>query len=308
MFSKQIDEQLAATLRLATGNPSDPVSNNQTMDGSFSKKPFAVDLAYFSYHFLPELKVVGGKVNNPFKSAGKNELLFDGDLTPEGLYLSHDLNLRPFVINTTVANFQVEENATGKDSRLEAVQINLMHLYSRVHWTFGLGYFGFTNAKDQPTFVDSADSFGNSATVTTNSDGEVVATAYDDDFKLQQVYFTLRFMMSIPISIHTEYIKNLAVDEDNTGNHIALVFGEAKEEGTFHIGLANRIVEKDAVVGAFSDSNFGGGDTDAKGLEFFAKYALKKGRLFSVSAFNNTIPIEGGLSYKRYQADFIFKF
>ena len=56
-----------------------------------------IDLAYFDWH--PErvegLNVIGGKMENPFYAPGKTELLWDGDLRPEGVALNSPENGLP---------------------------------------------------------------------------------------------------------------------------------------------------------------------------------------------------------------------
>ena len=72
-------------IQLATGSD-DPVSTNQTLDGAFSTKQVGIDLAYLEANHprLPGMNVKGGKFKNPFFKPGKSELIWDGDLNPEG--------------------------------------------------------------------------------------------------------------------------------------------------------------------------------------------------------------------------------
>ncbi len=77
-------------LRIAT-SVSDPVSTNQTLSDSFSGKPLRLDLAFFDYHpeWMKGLNAQAGKIANPFYIAGKNQLIWDHDLTPEGGALNY---------------------------------------------------------------------------------------------------------------------------------------------------------------------------------------------------------------------------
>jgi hypothetical protein len=83
-------DELAATVRIASGNPNDPISTNQTLTGNFT--PFSVNLdwAYLTvapgntFGIRPGLITVnGGKFPNPMFRT--DELVFDDDLSPEGL-------------------------------------------------------------------------------------------------------------------------------------------------------------------------------------------------------------------------------
>ncbi|MBV9463963.1 MAG: putative porin, partial [Verrucomicrobiae bacterium] len=72
-----------AGVRLMSGS-GDPVSGNQTMGATFSKKPINIDLAYLAWNpsFFNEMTIVAGKMENPFFST---PLVYDPDLTPEGI-------------------------------------------------------------------------------------------------------------------------------------------------------------------------------------------------------------------------------
>jgi hypothetical protein len=61
-----VTPELSLGFRLATGSP-DPVSTNQTLTDSFSRKSVGLDLAYFDYHdVVRSYSIVGGKMKNPF--------------------------------------------------------------------------------------------------------------------------------------------------------------------------------------------------------------------------------------------------
>jgi len=83
-------DELAATVRLASGNPNDPISTNQTLTGNFT--PFSVNLDWAYLTLAPGntfgirpgvFTINGGKFPNPMFRVG--ELVWDDDLSPEGL-------------------------------------------------------------------------------------------------------------------------------------------------------------------------------------------------------------------------------
>jgi hypothetical protein len=74
-------------IRLATGGD-DPVSTNQSLQDTFSKKPFNVDLAYVTLQppGWDWIAVSGGKIKNPiWQPDWLSPMQYDGDVTPEGL-------------------------------------------------------------------------------------------------------------------------------------------------------------------------------------------------------------------------------
>nr|MDQ3805146.1 putative porin [Acidobacteriota bacterium] len=84
----RIGEEFEWGLRLATGSFADVISSNQTLTDFFSRKNFAVDLAYVAYKpsRLPGFQVQAGKFEIPWT---RTEMTWDNDLNPEGLTESY---------------------------------------------------------------------------------------------------------------------------------------------------------------------------------------------------------------------------
>ena len=82
-------DELSVTGRLASGNPNDPISTNQTLTGNFT--PFSINLDWAYMTFTPGntfgirpglFSISGGKFPNPMFRVG--EMVWDDDLSPEG--------------------------------------------------------------------------------------------------------------------------------------------------------------------------------------------------------------------------------
>ncbi len=69
-----------------------------------------------------------------------------------------------------------------------------------------------------------------------------------------------------------------------------------------------RNLESDAVVGAFTDSDFKGGGTDGSGPEISVSYPFAKKIKLSVTHFFNETALENGRTYHRTFVDFSFGF
>jgi len=103
----KINNDWSAIFRITTGSSDSPTSTNQTLDGSFSSKNIWFDTAYVDWHpqSYDGFNAYLGKMKVPFYKVGKNQLIWDGDLTPEGIAIS-----KVFKINdTTNANFTAAE-------------------------------------------------------------------------------------------------------------------------------------------------------------------------------------------------------
>ena len=69
-FYSEINPQVDAGVRVATGSSADARSTNQSLDNYFEKKSLWVDLAYLDWHptAVPNLHLIGGKMNQPWSA------------------------------------------------------------------------------------------------------------------------------------------------------------------------------------------------------------------------------------------------
>src|SRR6185369_8460799 len=81
--------EVSATIRIASGNPDDPISTNQSFERTFTRKSINLDQAYLTvkpgktFGIEPGWgQFMGGKM--PITAYRTSELVFDDDLTPEG--------------------------------------------------------------------------------------------------------------------------------------------------------------------------------------------------------------------------------
>ncbi|MSQ48224.1 MAG: hypothetical protein EXR78_07520 [Deltaproteobacteria bacterium] len=91
----QVSDELEGGLRLVSGDPNEIIANNQTLTDSFTRKPINIDNAYITIRPGKTLglerqffSITGGKFSVPFfrpRAVMASELLFDEDLSPEGL-------------------------------------------------------------------------------------------------------------------------------------------------------------------------------------------------------------------------------
>ena len=295
-----------AVFRLASGS-SDPVSTNQTLDGGFSSKNIWLDQAYFNWHPSSLLNVLGGKVKNPFFTPGKTELLWDGDLNPEGMALMIHHRTDSFGFFLNAGGFWITERKADDDSMLYGAQLGLELMPSdSFKVTLGGSVFSYTEVKDYAPFYDAGDSFGNSVT----TDSEMDAIYYATDFTEMEGFLELGMKLgNLPLSIFGDYVVNTDADEYDTGYLAGISLGKCKEPWSWALGYNYREVEADAVLGAFTDSDFAGGGTDAKGHEASFSLQVAKNAKCEVSYFMNELGLESSSTdYNRLMVDVNFKF
>jgi hypothetical protein len=87
-LTDQIDEDLTATIRLASGSDNQPVSTNQTLGNYFNKDGVWLDQAYIAYtpHLgFADANITVGRMPNPFV---KTDLVWDSDVNLDGIAVS----------------------------------------------------------------------------------------------------------------------------------------------------------------------------------------------------------------------------
>ncbi|MBN2183720.1 MAG: putative porin [Candidatus Krumholzibacteriota bacterium] len=311
MLSAEISENISVGVRLASGSD-DPVSTNQSLDGGWSTKPFNLDLAYFDFHptAVKGLNVIGGKMKLPFQKVQKTELIWDGDLNPEGLAATFmgDLNEKVTVM-LGAGFFYVEENSSSDDFRMIGAQGALkVKPADDMHLMAGVGFYDYNIEPGKtPLFFDNEDPFGNTADVVV--DGDDTDYFYANDFNQFELLGEFGFKLDkLGFSVYGNYVNNTAADSLNTGYLFGATVKRGKGKGNAKFALNYREIEDDAVIGVFTDSDFRGGGTDGNGFELGLGYGLADKVDLGVSFFMNNKGIDEEVDYKRLQVDIALKF
>ncbi len=301
----EVNSEWAVHTRLATGS-SGPVSTNQTIDGGFSTKGFQLDQAYFDYHpeAFPGLKIIGGKMKMPLMVMEKTELIWDGDLTPEGAALM--LKRRASDKITAMLNgafFYVEERKADDDTWMAGGQAALdIEASDNVDFVIGGGYYDYQNVEGFEGIYDSDDFGGN--THESMVEGLVATDGYAWDFNLFEVFGGVSVgMENRSFKAYGNYVTNTGADSCDSGWLIGGTFAHGKDKGHFKVYGTWREIESDAVIGAFTDSDFRGGGTDGSGLEVGVRYGAAKKVDLGLTYFLNDKGIDEEVEYKRLQAD-----
>lgn len=317
----KVNNEMKAAVQLATGSE-DPVSTNQTLDDAFSTKNIGVDMAYFEYRpsKLKGSKITGGKFKNPFFKPGKSELIWDSDWNPEGGAFSYNLEKRNLGFTLVSAGLWVDENSKGDDVSMLAGQ-GIARLYFNEKETLvavGGSYFMYNNILDHKALYEVDDAKGNSVDrsfdttfyVTNNNDTAIGRIdeyhTYQNDYELLEFFFELNHRFAkTPITFMFDYVTNFAADSLKAGWLAGIRIGKTKKAGSWAFRYIYREVEKDAVLGAFTDSDFRGGGTNARGHEIGGSYQLFENAAFNLSYFVNEIGIDKDDTedFQRLQAD-----
>jgi hypothetical protein len=272
----EINPQVDAGIRLATGSGTsgDGRSTNQSLAG-MSQKSFWLDQAYLDYHptAVPNLHVIGGKMAQPWVSMG--DVIWDGDINPEGLALTYKLPLagKTELFGST-GYYILTDNVDGEgyqfehDLRMYTGQAGVRFAPAdSVKVTLGGSIYAFDKDKDTTTLAINGNAPGSNEFQLYEGFGQVDLTG-----------------LPLPLSFYGQYVVNgdaqrtATVGKEDT----AYLFGVKTKFYGIGLDYNYRDVERNSVVGAFTDSDFGNGYTGGKGHKIKVGYDIDKN--FSVGA------------------------
>ncbi|MCH8228330.1 MAG: putative porin [Proteobacteria bacterium] len=296
-----VSETVQVGLGFATGGE-DPVSSNQTLGGGGSTKDLRLDLAYFDWSGLADTHILGGKVRNFLVRAGKNGLMWDDDWRPEGI--GANWNNGTFFAHG-IGTWIASDSNSNKDNEFAWIAQAGMNfkLGDSTEFRIGAAYAQFNPAGSGSLFGDDDDFFGNSF------DPDTLTYLYD--YHEIEAFAEITFdLFDRPLMLFADYVTNTAVGENDSGYALGFKYGKTSGKGTWDVSYVYEKLEADAVLGLLTDSNFGGGGTDAKGSIFKGTWALHENWSAKFTYFLNEFDLASGKpkDFSRLQLDLNFRY
>lgn len=303
-----VNEQVKAGIAAASGGD-DPVSSNQSFDDAFTSKGLQLDKAYIDWSPVKGLDLIGGKMSKPFICV--SDLVWDGDLNPEGAAVVYEVKTDAVKLMAHAGYFWLDEvsGSDDDDRMLYTGQLAMELNAGAVKLLAGAGYYSYENMKGYGLLYEADSSFGNSTESVVDADG-VETLMYATEFEELEGFISASGKAGdVPVTVYGQYVVNTEADDNDTGYLAGIKLGKAKKPGQFELGYNYRDLEKDAVVGAFTDSDFRGGGTNGEGHKFQAKVAIASQWSFGATYFVNAKkPDTDDTDYNRLQLDLACKF
>jgi len=295
-------------LRLATGNFRDPVSTNQTLAQVGGRYSFGLDQAYVRYDTGTEdpwLTLVAGRSTNPFFST---DLVYDTDLTFEGFWGRYSYGLDAYAgdddaLDVTIGAFPLEEvELSGDDKWLYAAQLGMQWTFAQaVRLRGALAYYFYDNVTGRlnpfestvydytaPAWLQKGNTLFD---IRNDADTSTNLFALAAEYQLASVVFAVEtpLLDEYQLAFFADYVTNLGFDEAEVaartgvpvegrtdGYQVELGFGHPALDRlhAWRAALRYRYLQRDAVLDAFTDSDFHLGGTDGQGYVLRGDYAL----------------------------------
>ena len=273
-FYSEINPQVDAGVRIATGG-GDRRSTNQTFDNYFSQKDVWVDMAYLDWHptAVKNLHLIGGKMPQPWVNEG--DIIWDGDINPEGFAATYKLPLGDTGAELfgSAGYFTLKKNVDGDGNEFNHdLSMYTGQIGTRFAITDGL----------KATFGGSVYSFDGD-----NSDAARAALGVygntDTQFRLYEGFGQLDMTnLPIPLSAYGQYVVN---DDATNDQDTAYLVGLKTKVGKFGLDYNYRDVQRNAVVSAFTDSDFANGYVASRGHKIKGSYEIDKNFGLGVTYF-----------------------
>jgi hypothetical protein len=330
----QVADQVDTGITISTGSTTNPVSTNATFGDYLNKDTIVLDKAWMRYKPMPELSLTAGRMPNPWFST---DLVWDSNVNFEGAALQFDTQLgRPLRTFLTVGAFPIQEvELSSHDKWLFGYQTGLkLNMPDIVSMKVGAAYYNYTNIEgklNDPKYPGLYD-------WTAPQFQQMGNTLFDIDpsssYKLalasgyNEMNFTTLIDIAIFDPVHVtltgDYVRNLGFDKkkvaartgnertkkDVTGYQAGLSVGyvDVAEFGEWKFSVARKRIGADAVLDAFTDSNFHGGGTNAQGYLLKGELGLTRNVTFATQWYSANEINGPQLSIDTLQVDLNVKF
>lgn len=306
-----ITDSLQAGIRVSTGNSSDLVSPTQTLDGT-SPYQFGVDNLYLRWdertaNRFDYLSIIGGRYNSPWFSP--TDLIFHKQLTFNGVAATGRIGIgdgsaTQSNIFMTVAAMPIQEiEFSSRDKDLYGAQLGVnLHFENEQRMQFAVAYYDYVNYEGEqntlnstllnytaPQFIRSGNSMFN---ILNNNNPNTNLFAVASEFRLANIAATY----DIPIGRYdlrfgADAVKNTGFNQAEilvrTGQNIEartkgyqgeVSFGtpDVLSAGAWRALIGYRYLQRDAVIDAYTDSDFHYGGTNAMGYYLDGEYGVAR--------------------------------
>lgn len=313
-FVADLGDSFKVDFRLASGSIRSPVSTNQTLGNYGERWTVSVDKAAVIWNPINadrnrEFDLRAGRFANPF--IGINELIWDSDLSFEGIATTYAMDLfgnddarMERSLFLTLGAFPLQEVELSTDDKwLYGGQLGSeIPLGSSSKLRLTAGYFmydnitGVRNAVDDefqdftaPVFMQKGNTVFDIRVST--EPGNLYALAGDYRLANANLWLDLGFG-DLHVMTGGEYVKNVgwkreevfrrtgfSFDERTDGYEAGVVVGRPVLSAFGHWRAFGfyRYLQRDAVLDAFTDSDFHLGGTDTKGYQLGLEFGLSRG-------------------------------
>lgn len=309
----KVSDMATAGFRISTGSTAGPTSTNQTMGQGFNKYVLVLDRGYVTLNPSTWLSLTGGRIANPFFST---DLVWADDLNFEGFAAHYARPLTPeFTAFATAGWFPLRSNSPLQTTsrNLQAAQAGVnWHFAPTSDFKLAAAVYDYHGIEgrleDDTTYTSAADygvryeypdglrQRGNTLFVENAVTDTLLRTFWGLASGFRELNLTgsidLAKFDPVHVVLTADYVKNLAFDANKIAARTGMTIIDGKDHGyqakltvgypemtqwgDWNVSLAYRWLGSDAVLDAFTNSDFGMGGTNNKGYILGGSFGLDK--------------------------------
>jgi len=254
------------------------------MNNYFTKKDIWLDRAYINWHpeNAPGLKMIGGRMAQPWTKVAESEVVWDNDVNPEGVAVQYSRKFGDTNVFASGGAFTLKDNVTGfgpefnNDLRMYYGQLGA-NLFPGEDFKVTVGTSVFHYYKDKLGVPTTTPNAGLGLTLNGNNSTE---------FQLYEGFSQVDILgLPLPLSLYGQYVQNPNANGPADDEDTAYMVGLLTRVWEIGVNYSYRDVERNAVVGAFTDSDFAAGFTASKGSKLQLSYNISKNFQFLTTYF-----------------------
>jgi hypothetical protein len=300
----KLTEIVEVGFQIRSGDPMDPVSDNQSLDGAFSKKEVSISEGFVSIGATRWMGLTLGKFDAVRKWA-VSDMQWDEDVTVEGAM--EEISADPFEAN--LYQYVLEERGGSDDAYLIGGQV-LAKLESRSRGTLtaGVGYDHWLRPQLVADLTMEGELHGNEVTNLLDQEGRLVS-----DFRILNAFVSwsqARFERW-PVAVHLYGYHNAGArglgKEHDYGYYARVQVGDHKKRGQLMLRYTRYYSEPDALFYVFAQSDTSRG-SDVDGHRFDVRIGAVKKSYFNLTWYHTQPTYADEAPMDRWQVDYIVPF
>jgi len=299
-----ITDRISMGFQLRSGDPDDPVSDNQSIDGGFTMKQIAISEAFAAFDATSWLDITFGKYD-PKKKWVVTDMQWDDDVTVEGAM--EELSFG--ALEASLYQYMLEESAGDSESYLLGGQLRgKFPTGSDSAITVGAGYDEWVGPQVLVDRTLSGELRGNKVTNLLDDDDFLIS-----DFQIFNGFVNWTYSRSPrwPIKFYLFGYYNSGaqgVGQDyDTGYFARLQVGDYKQKGQLMVRYSRYYSEPDAIFYVFSQSDtLRASDVDGHRFDLRIGYVAKS--YFSITWYHTKPVFDEVSTMDRWQFDYVLPF
>ncbi len=310
-IESDIVDQVKVGAGLASGSDSSTSarSTNQDLQDVFSTKPFSLDYAYAEYTPADWVSIIGGKFKRKKYLWEPGDLLWDGDINPEGGSIQLRRDLTDWVTGTMNAGLWVVDESSGdsSDPYMFYVQpiIALKNKDLKADAKIAFTYYDFDNVRGNS--LDGA--LGDNTTDTGTS---LLTHKFNPLSGSAEIGFAEPFDLEVipRIALFGEYVHNPDPSDENNGWLLGFKLGDKKVNNRDKLQFKYMYaqLQRDAFLDVLPDADRYSGGTNVRSHEGIIQYGLNKNVMVELDYYHSDRINGPSLPENLFQASANLKF